>query len=60
MKEDEVEPGFSAPIVLPELLKSLVEKLVLKQTEMDHLLGSGQTYFNEIPPEIPPEDFLSE
>jgi hypothetical protein len=47
----ETEAGFNTDIVVRELLGLLVSKRILKQREVDKLLQSAKTHFNEVPEE---------
>ncbi len=47
----ETEADFNTDIEVKELLDLLVKKRVLKQKEVDHLLESANTHFNEVPEE---------
>jgi hypothetical protein len=47
----ETEEGFNPDIVLKGLLDLLVRKRVLKQKEVDQLLESAKTHFDEAPEE---------
>jgi hypothetical protein len=47
----ETEAGFNTDIVVRGLLDLLVRKGVLKQKEVDQLLESAKTHFNEVPEE---------
>jgi hypothetical protein len=47
----ETEAGFNTDIAVKELLDLLVRKRVLKQKEVDQLLQSAKTHFDEVPEE---------
>jgi hypothetical protein len=47
----ETEAGFNTDIAVKERLDLLVRKRVLKQKEVDQLLESAKTHFNEFPEE---------
>lgn len=47
----ETEAGFNVDIVVKELLELLVRKDVLKRKDVDQLLQSAKTHFNEVPDE---------
>ncbi len=47
----ETEAAFNVDIVEKELLDLLVRKDVLKQKDVDQLLQSAKTHFNEVPDE---------
>jgi hypothetical protein len=47
----ETEAGFNTDIAVKEILDLLVRKRVLKQKEVDQLLESAKTHFNEVPEE---------
>jgi hypothetical protein len=47
----ETEAGFNTDIVVKVLLDLLVRKRVLNQNDVDHLLQSAKTNFNEVPEE---------
>jgi hypothetical protein len=47
----DTEQGFNVGEVVLELLKLLVKKDVLKQPEVDHLLDSAKTHFDDVPEE---------
>lgn len=47
----ETEAGFNIDILVKELLDLLVSKRLLKQREVDKLLQSAKTHFNEVPEE---------
>ena len=47
----ETEAGFNTNIVVKELLDLLVKKKVLKKKDVDKLLQSAKTHFNEVPEE---------
>ena len=44
----ETEAGFNTDIVVKELLDLLVSKRILNKREVDKLLQSAKTYFNEV------------
>lgn len=44
----ETEAGFNTDIAIKELLVLLVRNGVLKQKEVDHLLESARTHFDEV------------
>jgi hypothetical protein len=46
----ETEAGFNTDIVVKELLDLLVKK-ILKKKDVDKLLQSAKTHFNEVPEE---------
>jgi hypothetical protein len=45
----ETEAGFNTDIAVQELLDLLVRKRVMKQKEVDKLLQSAKTHFDEVP-----------
>jgi hypothetical protein len=45
----ETEAGFNTDIAVKELLDLLVRKRVMKQKEVDKLLQSAKTHFDEVP-----------
>jgi hypothetical protein len=47
----ETEAGFNCDIVGKELLDLLVKKKVLNKKDVDKLLQSAKTHFNEVPEE---------
>jgi hypothetical protein len=47
----ETEAAFNVDVVVKELLDLLVRKQVLKQKDVDQLLESAKTHFNEVPDE---------
>lgn len=47
----ETEEGFNTDIAIKELLALLVKNGILKQKEVDQLLESAKTHFNEVPEE---------
>jgi hypothetical protein len=47
----ETEAGFNTDIVVKELLDLLVSKHILNKREVDKLLQSAKTRFNEVPEE---------
>jgi hypothetical protein len=44
----ETEAGFNTDIVVKELLDLLVSKRILNKREVDKLLQSAKTHFNEV------------
>ena len=44
----ETEAGFNTDLAVRELLALLVKKGVLKQKEVDHVLESAKTHFEEV------------
>jgi hypothetical protein len=47
----ETEAGFNTNIAVKELLDLLVKRKVLKKKDVDKLLQSAKTHFNEVPEE---------
>ena len=47
----ETEAGFNTDILVKELLDLLVSKRILEQREVDKLIQSAKTHFNEVPEE---------
>jgi hypothetical protein len=47
----ETEAGFNADVAIKELLDLLIKNRVLKRREVEHLLESAKTHFNEVPEE---------
>lgn len=47
----ETDAGFNCDIVVKELLDLLVRKGVLEKKEVDKLLQSAKTHFDEVPEE---------
>jgi hypothetical protein len=47
----ETEAGFNTDIAVKELLDLLVRKRLLKQKEVDQVLQSSKTHFDEVPDE---------